>query len=227
MSVDRSTIPPGADADEVIDVIQSLQDRVDDLEAGYQQQADRISALEEENDHLREQLQEERRDRREAIDALHQTVEDVQSTIEDEDVDLDGKTTLEKYAAMPPDVREETLGPSDRRAVALLDHWHELAKQTNKGQVISTSRNPHKKNSPSDLKPALSNIVDEDLAWTEVYRAMKALAKLAGGEHMVDEFDREHVDGGAIEFHEMPTPDGNQTKKRLVCVDESVLEGDR
>lgn len=50
-----------------------------------------------------------------------------------------GATTLEKYASMPDGVREETLGPSDRRAVQIYEHWDELAWKVNGRYVVDTS----------------------------------------------------------------------------------------
>jgi seryl-tRNA synthetase len=236
MSADLN--PGATTGEELVDAIRSLQDQVSDIKAekqalredvkefrqGYEQQAGEIAALEERVDRLQNDLQKERQRRAETTDELRDAIDQLRAVIEDEDVDLDGKTTLEKYAAMPPEVREETLGASDRRAVALYENWFDVAKQTKRGYVVSTSRNQHKKNSPSDLRPTLSDKTGEDLAWNEVYRAMKAVAKLSGGELEIDDYDREHVAGGAIEYHEMPTADGQQMKKRLVCQDESVLE---
>ena len=54
-----------------------------------------------------------------------------------------------------------------------------------------------------------------------MYRALKAVARLSGGEEDTDTNGRTHITGGAFEYHVLPTADGVKTR--------SVLErvGDR
>jgi hypothetical protein len=133
-------------------------------------------------------------------------------------------TTLDKYAAMPDQTREETLGATDQRAVTLYQDWFDVARETPSGEyAIATKRNPRKKHGRSDLKDDIERVCDESLAWNQIYRTMRRVAELSGGEHVVDDYDRNHVVGGCFEFHEKPTPDGDRVYKLLTLVDPEPL----
>lgn len=92
-------------------------------------------------------------------------------------------TVIQQFAAAPPEERD-SLGPSDRRAAFIVENWTDWASHTPKGQVLTTATDQTGK---AKLKTLLENALaahgyDEDgLAWNEVYRAMKTVAKKSGG----------------------------------------------
>lgn len=131
----------------------------------------------------------------------------------------ENSSTLEKYAGIPKDQRDNLLGATDRRAVVIYEHWDDIAEMTAKGWALSTRRSSMKKNAPSKIKTELNKILDEDLAWTQIYRAMKAVAELSGSEKSTDNAGRVHFTGGKFEYHERMTPDNEDTYKVLVEVD--------
>lgn len=159
------------------------------------------------------------------IDELEQQVAQQQQRIENMEQDASGDdlTTLERYAAMPPEDREELIGSSERRAVAIFSNWWDLAKETPSGWVVSTERNSKTKNQPSQFKVDLERITGESLQWMQIYRAMHKVAKLSGGEEIRDDYDRLHIQQGAFEYHEKPTPDGDKLIKRLVLAEPDSL----
>lgn len=186
----------------------TLQERVRKLEALVKQ-------LQRENSELA-------REHERALERIEELESEVsRGPPEDADADL---LTVEKFSKnIPKDRREEVLGPSDRRALAIFENWWELADKTQKGWVVSTKRNSTKKNNPSQFFVDVRRITDEGLAAEQIYRAMQTLAKLTGGEYHQDDYGRDHVHGGAIEFHERVTPDGNRKYKLLVLADENSL----
>jgi hypothetical protein len=127
-------------------------------------------------------------------------------------------STLEKYADIPENQRESLLGATDRRAVEIYENWNDIAESTGKGLALSTRRSSINKNAPSKIRTELNKILDEDLAWTQIYRAMKAVAELSGSELSTDDVGRSHLTGGDFEFHERSTPDNEETYKVLVRV---------
>lgn len=135
------------------------------------------------------------------------------------------ESKLERYLQIPPDEREELLGPSERRALAIVENWDTLARRADAGWVVSTHRNSVKKHNPSQFRLDLEGILGEDLQWIEVYRAMKAVAKLSGGEPEPDQYGRMHIARGTFQYHEKPTPDGQDTYKLLKGPDPADLEG--
>lgn len=131
----------------------------------------------------------------------------------------DSLTTLEKYARMSEEERDDLLGSSDQRAVLIFENWSDWSRTVDAGELINTNhtRGKHGKTAISvDLQTATG----EDLQANEVYRAMKAVAKLSASdpddiEHLTDTNGREHVTGGAFEYHEKVNPDANGQKRKF------------
>lgn len=124
--------------------------------------------------------------------------------------------TLAKYAAMPESERGSLLSASQRRAVEIYENWDDLAEAVQAGYAISTHRSSTKKHGGSQVKSDLNTLFDVELEWPQIYRAMKAVAKLSGGTEVSDSYGRVHVQGGVFEYHEKPTPDAQSTYKVLV-----------
>jgi hypothetical protein len=194
----------GADLDAVEKSSAELAARVSDLEATVERQREQIQTL---------------------FGKLH-AIEDGAGG---RDVAL-SLAVLEKYTEMEPAQREECLGPSDRRAVVLFEHWWEIAKQAGNGNyVLTTIRNSTKKHNPAQVKIDLEHAAGEDLRWEQVYRAMRHLAKLSAAspqdevESVTDQYGRTHITGGAFEYHEKTTPDGSDTYKLVELTDRNSL----
>ncbi|WP_154552956.1 hypothetical protein [Halorhabdus sp. CBA1104] len=130
----------------------------------------------------------------------------------------DSDSTLERYASIPEDQRKDLLGATDRRAVVIYENWDDIAERATKGWALSTRRSSVKKNAPSKIRTELNKILDDELAWAQIYRAMKAVAELSGSEQSIDEGNRIHLTGGDFEYHERVTPDNEETYKVLVEV---------
>lgn len=138
-------------------------------------------------------------------------------------------TILEKYSRMSNAEREELLGgnPSKLRAVKIFENWSDWSRTVQAGQLISTNHTRGRYNKIA-LKVDLQSATDEDLQNVEVYRAMKMVAKLSAQERddvetITDEFDREHIHGGAFEYHEKVNPDSGDHFKILKLVDEGAV----
>jgi hypothetical protein len=159
------------------------------------------------------------------IDELEDRVETLETAGSTSPIDdAEDLTTLERYAQIPEEDREELISPSDRRAVAIFEHWWDLAEKTPKGYVVSTRRNSVKKNNPSQFKLDLEGACgEENLEWMQVYRAMQHVAKLSGGEEHQNDYGRLHIHGGAFEYHEKTTPDGEKTYKVLRLTEDNSL----
>lgn len=140
-----------------------------------------------------------------------------------------GTTLVEKFSQMDPGERDDLIGATDRRAVALFEHWWDIAKQAGNGNyVITTHRNSQSKHQPSQVKLDLEKATGKDLAWEQVYRAMRQLAKLSVPERddtstSTDEYGRKTIAGGAFEYHEKATPDGSDTYKLVELADANSL----
>lgn len=143
--------------------------------------------------------------------------------------DLDNLTILEKYQRMPPGERERLLSASQRRAVVIFEHWRDWAEDVKAGWLITTRQSRDRRHGKSNIKADLKAATGEDLSSVEVYRAMKMVAKLSAedpdqeAEHIVDEYDREHIDGGAFEYHDKVHSDANRTFKVLKLVDPEAI----
>jgi cell division protein FtsB len=138
-------------------------------------------------------------------------------------------TILEKYNEMSEEERAELLSgcPSKRRAVSIFQNWDDWSKKVSAGQLISTNHTRGRYNKIA-LKVDLQGETDEDLQNVEVYRAMKTLAKLSVQDPddvdcVTDQYGREHVTGGAFEFHEKVNPDSGSHFKYVKLVDADVV----
>jgi len=221
--------PESVDSDELIDVVESLVDRVEeyeeriaDLEEKALQRDDPETAalrgcLEAVSDREVESTSKSwlqaRFHAEQRMDKLSVALKNVdESSVEDND------STLERYASIPEDQRKDLLGATDRRAVVIYENWDDIAERATKGWALSTRRSSGKKNAPSKIRTELNKILDDELAWAQIYRAMKAVAELSGSEQSIDEGNRIHLTGGGFEYHERVTPDNEDTYKVLVEV---------
>jgi len=136
-------------------------------------------------------------------------------------------TTLQKYAKMDSALRADTLGKTDRIAVAIYQNWVDLQEKLgdaeNRRYGVSTRRNSTKKNNPSQFRIDLENIVDDELlddkgrlSWAIIHDAMMAVATLSGGAPEHDEYGRKHITGGLFEYHEKPTPGTGDTLYKVL-----------
>jgi len=159
---------------------------------------------------LEADLTAEREHKRELVQAVNR----LQDAVEDRD-ELVGASTLQKYASMDAADREELLSTSERRAVSIYRHWEELAWVANGKELLETQARANAKNNPSKLRYRLNKHFGESLQSNEMYRALKAVARLSGGEEDTDTNGRTHVTGGAYEYHVLPTADGTKTRRVL------------
>lgn len=211
--MDMSTEEPLSDQDEAVldhstadedDADEALDDRVDELEATVERQQQQIKDL-------------------------FAMVNKLQDAADGRSKALDGLTLVEKYAKMEPAEREELIGAAERRAVVLFENWWDISKQAGNGRyVITTHRNSTKKNNPSQVKIDLESFSGEDLKWEQVYRAMRALAKLSATDRdeiatETSEYGRKHITGGAFDYEERATPDGSDTYKIVELADQNSL----
>lgn len=138
----------------------------------------------------------------------------------DDDGTVTGSTELEQYATAPEQIRKQ-LSANKKRAVTLYEDWTDVAwrpdaneENLNKWRV-DTARRLDVKNQPSRLKHELEQREGETLSWNDVYRTMKQMAKMSGGEEEVDSYGRSHIVGGDYEYHERPTADNSRMKRVL------------
>lgn len=181
-----------------------------DHEERFQQLESTVETLQNELAETRRDLAQERKQKRELI----QMVNNLQEQIEG-DASLTGSTTLEKYTEIDEDDREELLSTSERRAVDIYENWDELAWTTQQKNLMETQARANAKNQPSKIKYRLEKHFDRSLQANEIYRAMKAVARLSGGEESTDTNGRTHVSGGDFEFHVLPTADNSGTRRVL------------
>lgn len=181
-----------------------------DHEQRFAQLEDAINTLQADLTETREQLQKEREEKRNLVAKINQLESQIEGNHE-----MVGSTNLEKYSQMTEEEREELLPTSKRRAVEIYEHWDELAWTASGNELLETKARANAKNQPSKIKYRLENYFDEDLAWNEVYRTMKAVAKLSGGEEHTDGQNRLHITGGDFEFHVVPTADNSETRRVL------------
>lgn len=172
---------------------------------------ERIAELEAKVDLVLDELEAERQKRRELVSIVNELQRETRG-----DASLVGNTTLQKYASMTEDDREELLSTSERRAVDVHLHWDELAWNAQGRRLVDTAARANAKNQPSKLKYRLEKHFDRSIQWTEIYRLMKALARLSGGDAETDTAGREHITGGSYEYHHRATPDGKETKRILM-----------
>lgn len=126
-------------------------------------------------------------------------------------------TTLEKYQRMSEAERADLLGPSDRRAVLIFENWSNWATAVDAGQLISTNLT-RGKNGRTAISADLQTATGDHLAANEIYRAMKAVATLSGSrddvEETTDEYGRDHIYGGAFEYHDKVNSDASGTDRK-------------
>ena len=191
----EAVVEPGDDED--------LAGRVDALESIVESlQADIVQ--------LEADLEAEREHKRKLVRALNR----LQGAVEGRD-ELVGASTLQKYASMGEADREELLSTSERRAVSIYRHWDELAWVANGKELLETQARANAKHNPSKLRYRLNKHFDESLQSTEIYRALKAVARLSGGGEDTDTNGRTHITGGDFAYHVLPTADGSKTRRVL------------
>lgn len=151
---------------------------------------------------------------------LHK-LESRETVSEDED-----QPPIVHYANIPEEDRADHLGTSDLIAVTLFENWEEIAwtlgggrnyagnKQDQKFGVDTKSKANAKYN-PSRIKHRLKQFLDQDLQSNEVYRGLKRLASLSGGEEHVDTDGRVHITGGWFAYQERATADNNDVRRVL------------
>jgi len=159
---------------------------------------------------LEADLKNEREHKRELVQAVNRLQDEVEGRDE-----LIGASTLEKYASMDAADREELLSTSEQRAVSIYRHWDDLAWVANGKELLETQARANAKNNPSKLRYRLNKHFDESLQANEIYRALKAVARLSGGEEDTDTNGRTHITGGGFEYHVLPTADGTKTRRIL------------
>lgn len=104
--------------------------------------------------------------------------------------DPEAMTTLERYAQMPLEKRVSTLPASEMRATLLLENWTSWAQRGAYGTESITSRQER----PATIRvllrerdPTVDVEAGENLAWNQVYRAMRAAHRLTDGALEYDE----------------------------------------
>ena len=174
---------------------------------------------------LAEAFAEYRAETNQELAKLHNRISDAERKA-DGNLASERSTTLGKYASMDEENRRELLGTTDRLAVAIYDHWDELAENLPNGaRGVSTRRNSTRKYNPSRIKCELEERVptdllnrDGELPWVSIHRAMMAVASLSGGEPE-QRNGRKHITGGLFEFHEHRSPDNTQAREYKVLVE--------
>jgi len=138
-------------------------------------------------------------------------------------------TIIEKYSRMSESEREELLegNTSKLRAILMFENWRDWSKTVDAGALISTNHTRGRYNKIA-VKVDLQSATGETLENIEVYRAMKALARLSVQEpddvqELTDEFGREHIRGGAFEYHDKVNPDSGSHFKIVKLVDPEAV----
>lgn len=135
------------------------------------------------------------------------------------------------YSNIPENERAELLATSELIAVTLHDQWESIAWKMGGGRNyagqraeqrygVDTKTKADVKYNPSKLRHELKLALDRDFQVNEVYRGMRRLAKLSGGEERVNQSDgRVHISGGLYEYREQATAD-NQDVRRVLWRDD-------
>lgn len=195
----EAAVEPGGDGDDLAGRVAALESLIESLQADIAQ--------------LEADLEAEREQKRELVQAVNR----LQDAVEGRD-ELVGAPTLEKYASMDAADREELLSTSERRAVSIYQNWDDLAWVANGKELLETQARANAKHNPSKLRYRLNKHFDQSLQATEIYRALKAVARLSGGDEETDTNGRTHVTGGRFEYHVLPTADGTKTRRVLEWV---------
>lgn len=189
---------------------------------------EQIEALRKENQELEAEVQ----DLRDELTATKKTVfsklNELQDKVDGQDPTdprsnnyYENLTILEKYERMSEGERQDLLSgsPSKRRAVLIFQNWADWSRTVEAGELISTNHTRGKYGKTA-ISVDLQTATGEDLQANEVYRAMKAVAKLSVQdtdeiEAVTDQYGREHVTGGAFEYHEKVNPDASGQKRKF------------
>ena len=156
---------------------------------------DRVAALEQ-----RVQELEQRLEAQPSPDTVKWLVAQVQGG-QREAVDQEQMTTVERYAQMPLDERVASLPASEVRATLIFENWREWSTRGPYGDEALTTA----QEKPATLRvllrerdPTVQVDRGEDLAWNQVYRAMRALHRLTSGAIQYDEQHRtpDNTDSG-------------------------------
>jgi len=160
------------------------------------------AALREQVEILENRVQEleQRLEQQPSPDTVKWLVSQVQGGHE-QPVDPEAMTTLERYAQMPAGEREGSLPASEMRATLLFENWTEWARSGPYGDEFMTTA----QEKPATLRvllrerdPTVAVDAGEDLAWNQVYRAMRAAHRLTDGALQYDEEHRtpDNTDSG-------------------------------
>jgi hypothetical protein len=181
-------------------------------ESVYTEKDKRIAELETEVKQVKNELMGEIEDLRATVETLQQRQQNADSEYHPHQ--------LSRLAAMDVSERRALLGPdakAKRRAVKVYEHWDDLAwklgSDDNPKYGMDTNTKANKKHQPAKIGVELRKLFDTDLSWNQIYRVMRALAKLSGGIEHVDDYDRTHITGGEFKFEQRPTTDGSDTRK--------------
>lgn len=177
--------------------IETLEAERDELGAENQRLTERVAELEADAAEL-DSKADDRDARMDAMsnwientnDAVDELEEDV-ATIDaesgqpsgptaDDGIDYEELTTVEKYSEIPTEERAEMLGASERRAVAIFEHWDSWADAVPAGDVLKTA----------ELRPLLETACEEKLESKQILRAARALERLSEGTIVVDQSAR-------------------------------------
>lgn len=182
-----------------------------------------IKEVEEHVQDLRAELRRQRAEFRKFRSEVNDRLDALEST--EELHDRDDRTPLEAYTQLDESDREEELSTSESVAVTIHEQWTDIAWKLGGGSNyageqnatrvgVDTKTTANAKYNPSRLKHRLKKELGWDPASNQVYRGLKTLAKISGGEEVVDvSSGRVHVRGGAYEYREMATVDGSDTKR--------------
>jgi len=215
-------------ADGLTDRDRDVLDQLDSDGASSPPAQEQIEALREENRELEAEVQDLRDELTATKKTLFSQLNQLQDKVNGQDPTdprsntyYENLTILEKYSRMSEGEREDLLAgsPSKRRAVLIFQNWADWSRTVDAGEIISTNHTRGKYGKTA-ISVDLQTATDEDLQANEVYRAMKAVAKLSVQETdeveaVTDQYGREHISGGAFEYHEKVNPDANGQKRKF------------
>lgn len=202
----RTTDGPLSEGDQrVLDYIDEQIEEAED-EADYEA----IARL------LRDNVEDLRREFRVFQNDVGRRLSQLENGAVRDDVEDEEKLPIDVKANLP---REE-LTTSEEIAVALHENWSEIAWSLGDGETfqygVNTRTKATTKNAPSKLRHELRRELDRDLAPQQIYRGLKRLATLSGGEERVHKADgRVHIADGLYEYRERTPPTGGQTRRVL------------
>jgi len=185
------------------------EDRVDAYRKLTMEMAVEINTLQQTIGELREEMAEFKHGTAKRINELSAAV--------DGDSNITGTTTLEKYASMDSEEREEVLGVRQRRAVHIYLNWQDLSEKLGKGFGVTTKRNSVKRHQPSRFRLEYIDVLPDDLLnddgrleWTQIKRAMQEMASLSGGKDD-PEARRKKIVQGEFVYEVRTTPDNTNS----------------